>query len=774
MLKRFRDWLDHRTGYRKLFQVLLIEHIPGGAKWRYVWGSCLAFVFLVQIITGVLLMTAYSPGDSTAWASVFFIQYKMDFGWLIRGLHHFGSQTMVVLLGLHMLQVVIAGAHLPPREVNWWLGLLLMAVVLGLSLTGYLLPWDQKGYYATQVATNIAGNIPGIGSALQKFIVGGPEYGHQTLTRFYALHVGILPPLMIVLVIAHLAVFRRHGVTTPPQAKGDGWFWPAQAFKDMVVSLIIFGVMLGIVVWGNQGNAIERTAGEETSLYESLAHGGRDGRGANLDAPADPVTESYPARPEWYFLFLFQLLKYFPGDQETLATVVIPNGVGLLLFLLPLLGYGWMRRFGHAFGVLVVVGFLTSVSCLTYLALAADEVDSVNRWLLTKTGTVLAPSIGILILVIAGLMGLSRGAFRTAVYRLGIALIGILVLACGALTYLVFTSQLPEQITDLVKNKIAARPGEKPTEEEERVREQVEKFNKARVKADEDALRAIALADQGVPDIGGRYLLRNDPLTQGPRLFKAHCASCHSHRELEPDDKARPTASDLTNFGSKDWLLDFLRDPDSPRYFGRTKFKGGTMSGWARNASKKVKDDFPLIAEWLARHPRQSSADKDTDAFKKGHAAFEKRCIRCHTYNNEKGDDSETKGPDFTGYGDAEWIRLMVMAPDDPARYGRANRNVMPLFRNKEDGPGSKVTLQELARMKEMLLRSARMEVAEKQGKKAEEIDDTDPDFINKKKQIDECMKVVHLGDIDRELIIRWLRKDYRVVFGGTPIVPVK
>src|SRR5262245_12771680 len=106
------NWLDHRTGYRRLVSAMLLEHIPGGAKWRYVWGSTLTFVFAVQLITGVLLMTAYSPGSTTAWSSVYFIQYEMDFGWLIRGLHHFGSQTMVVLLGVHMLQVVIAGAHL--------------------------------------------------------------------------------------------------------------------------------------------------------------------------------------------------------------------------------------------------------------------------------------------------------------------------------------------------------------------------------------------------------------------------------------------------------------------------------------------------------------------------------------------------------------------------------------------------------------------------------------------------------------------------------------
>src|SRR5438874_820297 len=215
MLGRLATWFDDRSGSRKLVAALLIERIPGGARWRYVWGSCLAFVFSIQLVTGVLLMTAYSASDSSAWASVYYIQYEMDFGWLIRGLHHFGSQIMVVLLGLHMLQVVIAGAQLPPREINWWLGLLLMGTVLALSLTGYLLPWDQKGYWATQVATNIAANVPYVGQFVQKVVVGGPTYGHHTLTRFYALHVGILPPLIIVLIIAHLVVFRRHGVTVP-------------------------------------------------------------------------------------------------------------------------------------------------------------------------------------------------------------------------------------------------------------------------------------------------------------------------------------------------------------------------------------------------------------------------------------------------------------------------------------------------------------------------------------------------------------------------------
>src|SRR5262249_42895964 len=151
-------------------------------------------------------------------------------------------------------------AHLPPREINWWLGLALMACVLGLSLTGYLLPWDQKGFWATKVATSIAGNLPGFGATLSKIIVGGPGYGNHTRARFYALHVGVLPPLVIVLTIAHLVVFRRHGVTPPANAPGEGWFWPDQAVRDMLVCIVIFGVMLGLVVYGHGHEITSRTA----------------------------------------------------------------------------------------------------------------------------------------------------------------------------------------------------------------------------------------------------------------------------------------------------------------------------------------------------------------------------------------------------------------------------------------------------------------------------------------------------------------------------------
>ncbi len=190
MMKALFEWLDHRTGAKKLVREALYEPVPGGARWRYIWGSTLTFTFSIQVITGLILWMAYAPSSTSAWESVYFIQNEMWGGWILRGIHHFTAQAMNVLLVLHLMQVMIDGAYKAPREINFWFGIVLLQLVLGLSLTGYLLPWDQKGFWATKVATNIAAITPFIGPQLQRLIVGGADYGHHTLTRFFALHAG--------------------------------------------------------------------------------------------------------------------------------------------------------------------------------------------------------------------------------------------------------------------------------------------------------------------------------------------------------------------------------------------------------------------------------------------------------------------------------------------------------------------------------------------------------------------------------------------------------
>ena len=342
-INQLYDWLDNRTGLKDHIREALFENVPGGSRWRYVWGSTLTFTLMIQFITGIFLWLGYSPGGQTAWESVYYIQEHMTGGHFLRGLHHWTAQVMTVLLILHLLQVVIDGAYKAPREINFWFGIILLQLVLGLSLTGYLLPWDQKGYWATKVATDIMGSTPLIGEQLKQIVLGGSDYGHHTLTRFFALHAGILPLSVIGLTAAHIYLFRRHGLTAKKPHKGpDEFFWPEQVLKDVVACLAVLATILVLHFAFN---------------------------GARLDPPADPST-SYPARPDWYFLFLFQFLKYFPGHWEVLGAIVIPGIVMTLVFLMPIIG---RREKGHKFNVGLLFGVLAFAGILTYMAVNSDR-----------------------------------------------------------------------------------------------------------------------------------------------------------------------------------------------------------------------------------------------------------------------------------------------------------------------------------------------------------------------------------------------------------------
>jgi len=363
-MKAVANWFDDRTGYREFLHETLYERIPGGARWRYVWGSTLVFTFAVQMITGLFLWMAYSPSSQTAWESVYYIQYEMQFGWLLRGLHHFTAQAMIVLLALHFMQIIIDGAYKAPREVNFWLGLILMQIVLGLSLTGYLLPWDQKGYWATQVATKLSTMVPVVGPQIQRLIVGGPNYGHHTLTRFFALHAGVLPMLLIGLLVLHIYVFRRHGITAKdPGRAPETTFWPDQVLKDAVACLGVLLVVLVLVFW---------KAPQHSAELGQLAADGRLGEvfGAELGAPADPSEQYSAARPEWYFLFLFQFLKFFKGEYEVYGAIYIPGGVMLFMFLMPFIGR-W--KLGHRFNLVYMSALIVGALTLTWLAIDEDR-----------------------------------------------------------------------------------------------------------------------------------------------------------------------------------------------------------------------------------------------------------------------------------------------------------------------------------------------------------------------------------------------------------------
>jgi ubiquinol-cytochrome c reductase cytochrome b subunit len=351
-----RGWLDRRIDLASIRRALLDREVPDRLTWWHTLGSATLTVFLVQAVTGIVLATFYAAAPDHAYESLAFVDRQITAGSLLRGVHHWGASVMVVLVIAHMVRVFTMGAYKYPREPNWLLGIALFLTVLGFGFTGYLLPWDQRAYWATQVGTNIAGTVPVVGASLTKLLRGGSQLGAATLTRFYAFHVLWLPASLGALVLAHLALVVRQGIApaaavleagAPPRTDDARYppfyaaayagskragvrFWPDIIGKDAIVSL---GVVASLVVL-------------------ALAFG------APLEAPADPTDASYVPRPEWYFLPFFQLLKLFPGSLESVVAVGVPTLLVLALLGLPFFDRRSARSLRHrpvALGALIVV-----------------------------------------------------------------------------------------------------------------------------------------------------------------------------------------------------------------------------------------------------------------------------------------------------------------------------------------------------------------------------------------------------------------------------------
>ena len=296
------------------FSAHLRKPLPKHINLLFSLGSLAMFLLLLQAATGAFLALYYSPSPEHAHNAVTYISEEVPFGAFVRGLHHWGASAMVIIVFLHLLRVVLYSSYKAPREFTWIFGVLLLLIVLGFGFTGYLLPWDEKAYWATVVGVEIASTAPVLGDFVAKVMRGGTEIGAVTLSRFYALHTIWLPWLAFGLVGVHLFFVRYYGSSGKPQNTSEEMktgkpFYPDQVFEDVVGMLILF-VILAVV-----------------ALSVPVP----------LEDVADPTNADYDPRPEWYFLFLFQLLKYFQGPFEVLGTFVIPTIGMVLLLLLPFL-----------------------------------------------------------------------------------------------------------------------------------------------------------------------------------------------------------------------------------------------------------------------------------------------------------------------------------------------------------------------------------------------------------------------------------------------------
>ena len=526
-------WVEERTGYRALVDAALDEPVPGGARGRYVFGSVLLFLVLNQTITGILLAMGYAPSVHDAWASVAYIQELAPAGWFIRGMHSAGASAALAVMVVHLLQVTWSGAYRHPRELTWWVGLGLMSLLLAFGLTGYLLPWDEKGYFATQVATSILGATPALGAAAQRVVQGGASYGNLTLTRFYALHVLVLPAVLLAIIALHVALFRKNGVTPPAALSDDELakkaepFYPRQVALDLVASAL---VAAGLVLW------VVRT------------------HGADLEAPADP-TSSYEARPEWYFLPLFQLLRHLPGSLEMIGALGAPLVMGGLLFALPFIDRSQSRapraRMAPIALVLAIVLGAVALGVSAKLEDASDTAFVAGRARAERA----AKSARLRFRAKLGdgpTDAISRRALGEAIF--GEACAGCHTLGAVGEAHAPTLSSWSSRVwiaTFLANPDDAHYFGHTEIHEMKPV---------AVLGADRDALVEWIYSQGGAEGVDAAKLAR------GAKLFEElSCSDCHE-RDGTSEGHGIPN---LGGRASAAWIEELLRDPGGPRYFGK-------------------------------------------------------------------------------------------------------------------------------------------------------------------------------------------------------------
>lgn len=344
MHKRIQQWFAQRfdlEGMNHSLQKQLRKPLPKHISWFHTLGSMSLFLFISQVLTGILLLVYYRPTVGEAFESVKFIMTTAHAGWLYRQIHAWGANFMILVVFLHMLRTFITGSFKKPRELTWVVGVVIFILTLVFGFTGYLLPWNQLAYWATTVGTEIAGAVPGVGEFLKTLLRGGSGVGGETLSRFFVIHVIVLPWLLFLLIALHLFLVRYHGIDTMervgeerPPREGEGIpFFPHHVLKEGMVFFILLGILMTLSV------IIPFELGEK----------------------ADPLTTPYAIKPEWYFLPMYQVIKYFPKVLGIFVTGLAP----LLLLIWPFLDKSREKRLLKR-PVSLTIGVLTIFSLLFF------------------------------------------------------------------------------------------------------------------------------------------------------------------------------------------------------------------------------------------------------------------------------------------------------------------------------------------------------------------------------------------------------------------------
>ncbi len=595
-MRKLIKWIDDRTGLEKVIRSALFNEIPGGAKWRYTWGGILLFMFAVQAVTGLALWMSYSPSTRSAWESVYYIQHVMQLGWLVRGIHYYAAEAMVILVLLHVVQKIWFKGYAKPRELMFWIAMAMAFVVVSFSLTGYLLPWDQQGYWSAKVRTHIMSLSPVIGPYLEKLTVGGDQFGHHTLTRFFAIHAGVLPVVFGGLLLARMALMRRYREQASQEQNhsntAESSFWPGQALKNALTCLVVMGFVLLMTL---------------KPQWFGFTH---QGVGAPLAAPADPTDLYAAARPEWYFLFLFQFLKYFPGEKEILGAIIIPGIIVGYFIIMP-----WVAkvRIGHYFNILVSVCLLAGAGWLTW---TAKKGDAANANYIAAEAQAQMKAIRAVELA-SGPGGIPKEGALHLIHHdpktQGPKLFATHCSSChrydghdgtgnsvedppSAPDLKNFASRTwlkdflsPEHITsDRFFGGTAFEDGDMVGF----VQRKVTKYDDDEKLALERAIKALS-AEAGLTRQAELEAQERELIEQGKEDlgYEIGCSDCHEFY-FEDEDVDGP---DLTGYGSREWMIGFISDPTQERFYGENNDR---MPSFLKEGILNS-TEIELLVDWL-------------------------------------------------------------------------------------------------------------------------------------------------------------------------------
>jgi ubiquinol-cytochrome c reductase cytochrome b subunit len=599
--KRTGDWLDERTGWRTSLRAWMDHPIVGGAPWASAMAASSLACFVVLASSGIAMMTSYAPAPQSAWASVHYIQFVQSGGWLVRGLHYWAAQALIVLAALHIAHGALVSVHRKPREIAWWLTLLVLALTMGEAITGGLLPWDQKGWWARVVEGNIVSLAPGLGGWLQAMIFGGAELGAVGLARGYTAHVAILPALLLLSFWARAKLVRRHGWVEPERGAPTG-----KAAQEIARGTAVAGATVVFVL----GLA---------------AFAGR----APLDAPADPMSD-YPARPEWFLMTLFEMRKLFHGIGELWGTTLPGLAAAAYLALLPWIDRPRRHVRGSAAAwstpersrlvvfvpVALIFGGALSLGLLAWRKDSHDTTYTKQRAradALAAAATRLAmggvPPAGALVMVqqdpelrgaalferhcaschVLGDLGDSQKATATKLDGWTTAdWIATMIHdpdAPGFFGRGPYATQMPS---------VDVRPKNKPPEQ----------AWKPMVKDDAEK-RAVAefLAAQGNEADDPPRPLDPAALKVGETIVSERCSTCHLWKG-DGDDEGSGLAPELSGYGSLAWTQAQVANPSSTKTY-REKALGEELKKHMPRFDKDLSpSDVELVARWTRAHAR--------------------------------------------------------------------------------------------------------------------------------------------------------------------------